>query len=331
MGQMKRVFAIFLLLFFSAPALAQEMTFGWPAACENGVDCWVVNHLDRDPAQGVAADYACGHLVYDGHDGTDIAIRDRNQQVDVLAAADGIVKKARNDQPDHDGGRINTDPVRASKVECGNGVTIEHENGWRTFYCHMRQGSVVVEEGQAVSKGEKLGEIGQSGLADFPHVHLEILKGKTSVDPFTGEAEAGCGAGTGGALWDRPVPYNPVTLYAAGFSDGVPRFEQVMKDTSSPDTVSSSVPVLIFWFLGIGGEPGDHIALQVTDPSGKIVASSAAVQEKRQIRIMRYTGIKNKTGKLAHGVYTGIASLIRTTPDGETITRRIEHSVTVGR
>jgi hypothetical protein len=326
---MKFIAAFLFLLFLSAPALAQEMTFGWPAACEPGVDCWIINHLDRNPAQGAVADYACGHLAYDTHDGTDIGIRDRNHQIDVLAAADGVVKKARNDQADHDGGRVNTDPARASRTECGNAVLIVHENGWRTFYCHMRQGSVIVEPGQAVSKGEKLGEIGQSGLADFPHLHLEVLKGTTSIDPFTGEAEPGCGAGTGGALWDRPVAYNPVALYAAGFSEGVPRYEQVVKDTASPQTVSSRAPMLVFWFLGIGGEPRDRIALQVTDPSGKIVASSDNVQEKRQIRIMRYTGIKNKTGRLAPGVYAGIAALTRVTPEGETITRTVEQTVTV--
>jgi len=326
---MKFAPALFFLLLLSAPAQAQEISLGWPAACENGVDCWVVNHLDRDPAPGTASDYACGHLAYDAHDGTDIAIRDRNQVVDVLAMMDGVVKKSRNDQVDHDGGRINTDPARASHTECGNSVLIEHENGWRTFYCHMRQGSVTVEPGQQVSKGEKLGEIGQSGLADFPHVHLEVLKGMTSVDPFTGEAEVGCGAGTAGALWDNPVAYNPVALYAAGFSGDIPSFEETVKNTWSSKTISSTAPMLIFWFLGIGGEPGDNIRLQVTDPGGKIVASSDVVQEKRQRHIMRYTGIKNKTGRFTRGIYRGIASLVRTAPDGETILRTIEHSIRV--
>ncbi len=306
------------------------MTFGWPAACEPGVDCWVVHHLDHDPAPGATSDFACGHLTYDGHDGTDIGIRDRNVVVDVVASADGVVQKTRNDQPDHNGGPANTNISRLARTECGNTVLLQHENGWRTFYCHMREGSVTVVPGQTVTKGEKLGEIGQSGLADFPHVHLEILKGKATIDPFTGEAAStACGTGTENSLWDVPVTYNPVFLYAAGFSPTTPHYEQVVLDATSPDSIGSEAPVLIFWFLGVGGAPGDWLRLQVTDPSGKIVAASDTVQQKSQIRIMRYTGLQNKTGRLKRGTYKGIAQLTRTTQGGETIERSIEQSVII--
>ena len=47
-----------------------------PLACAPNRDCWIANHVDLDPGPGVR-DYACGDLTYDGHKGTDFAIRDR--------------------------------------------------------------------------------------------------------------------------------------------------------------------------------------------------------------------------------------------------------------
>lgn len=319
--------ALFLLL-LPATARAQEMSFGWPANCTPGTDCWVINHMDHDPAPRSIADYNCGGLTYDGHDGTDIGIADRSVQVDVLAAADGVVKKTRNDQRDHDGGRQNTEPSRLTRTECGNTVLLEHGNGWRSFYCHMREGSVTVQEGQTVSKGEKLGEIGQSGLADFPHVHLEILKGKDSIDPFSGDGlNDACGTG-GAGLWDTPVGYDPVMLYASGFATATPVYETMVKQVQSPQHIASNAPFLFFWFLGIGAEAGDKMRLEIREPSGRLIAQSDALQPRRQIRMMRYVGIPNKA-RLRKGLYRGSALLVRTLPNGETIERTIEQSVLV--
>lgn len=328
MKQLLFISAIVLAALAPRAAAAQEMSFGWPLACTLGSDCWIVHYIDHDPAPGQVADYACGKLTYDGHDGTDIGIRDRGQQVDVLAAEDGVVQNMRNDQPDHNGGSANTDPSRAARTECGNAVTLKHANGWRSFYCHMKEGSVTVQPGQQVAKGEKLGEVGQSGLADFPHLHVEFLQGRESIDPFSGDAQAASCGGQGN-LWDSYIPYDPVELYAAGISPETPDFEQTVLNPESPQIIDASAPVLLFWFLGIGGQPGDRIQLQLTDPSGKIIAASDVKQQKPQIRIMRYTGVPNKSGRFMRGRYHGIAQLTRVMPNGETITRQIEHDVTV--
>lgn len=74
----------------------------------------------------------------------------------VLAAADGIVSR-----------------IVSSPTGCGSGVVIEHEpfDRW-TIYCHMQ--AVSVEPGQAVKRGEEIGEVGKSGNASVPHVHLEL-------------------------------------------------------------------------------------------------------------------------------------------------------------
>lgn len=60
----------------------------------------------------------------------------------------------------------------------GNYITIEHPNGQRTRYAHLQKVSVSV--GDNVSKGEKIGTIGNTGRSTGPHLHFEIEKSSGS-------------------------------------------------------------------------------------------------------------------------------------------------------
>lgn len=51
----------------------------------------------------------------------------------------------------------------------------------RVFYCHLS--SVGVADRQAVSAGQVIGAIGQSGLATGPHLHFEVQVDGSAVDP----------------------------------------------------------------------------------------------------------------------------------------------------
>jgi murein DD-endopeptidase MepM/ murein hydrolase activator NlpD len=54
----------------------------------------------------------------------------------------------------------------------GNHVTIDHESGYSTTYCHFED--LWVAEGDRVSLGEQLGEMGSTGNSTGPHVHFEV-------------------------------------------------------------------------------------------------------------------------------------------------------------
>lgn len=54
----------------------------------------------------------------------------------------------------------------------GNYVVIDHGNGWRTLYAHMSR--IVVSEGQGVSQGQKIGEVGSTGNSTGNHCHFEM-------------------------------------------------------------------------------------------------------------------------------------------------------------
>jgi murein DD-endopeptidase MepM/ murein hydrolase activator NlpD len=64
----------------------------------------------------------------------------------------------------------------------GNVVILDHGYGLLSLYGHMS--AVDVNVGQTVSKGQRLGASGSTGLAGGDHVHLEIFLQGKSVDPL---------------------------------------------------------------------------------------------------------------------------------------------------
>ena len=64
----------------------------------------------------------------------------------------------------------------------GNYVVIDHGNGYKTLYAHMSH--IDVQAGQAVEKGQTIGEVGDTGRATAMHVHLEIYQNGVQVDPL---------------------------------------------------------------------------------------------------------------------------------------------------
>ncbi len=64
-----------------------------------------------------------------------------------------------------------------SKSGLGNHVVINHKNGYKTVYGHMK--SISVKKGQVVEKGEAIGVMGNTGHSTGTHLHFEIhLNGK---------------------------------------------------------------------------------------------------------------------------------------------------------
>jgi lipoprotein NlpD len=63
----------------------------------------------------------------------------------------------------------------------GKLIVIRHENGFSSVYAHNRQ--ILVKEGQTVSRGQRIAEMGDSD-ADRPKLHFEIRKAGKPVDPL---------------------------------------------------------------------------------------------------------------------------------------------------
>jgi murein DD-endopeptidase MepM/ murein hydrolase activator NlpD len=62
----------------------------------------------------------------------------------------------------------------------GNTVMIDH-GGYVTLYAHMSR--IRVSNGQSVSQGTRIGDIGSTGLSTGPHLHFEVRVGGVPVNP----------------------------------------------------------------------------------------------------------------------------------------------------
>ncbi|WP_062234189.1 M23 family metallopeptidase [Aureimonas sp. N4] len=246
-----------------------------PVACAIGQDCFVQQLPDMDPGPG-ATDPFCGTAAYDGHDGIDIRVlsmRDIERGVPVVAALGGTVRGGRDGMSDR---LANTKELRdaVKSVECGNGVVIAYGQGLETQYCHMRRGSVRVKPGQRVEAGQVLGEIGSSGLAEFPHVHLSVRRNGAKIDPISGRAVGG------GCLADdteRTTLFTPeaaellarptTQLLAMGLAGEVLDYDKLASD-GPPPTAGANAPMTVGWgwFANLHG--GDRVRFGLTDPAG---------------------------------------------------------------
>jgi murein DD-endopeptidase MepM/ murein hydrolase activator NlpD len=93
----------------------------------------------------------------------------------IVSPGAGVVVTSENTVPDNPPGEQNlTQPN-------GNYVVIDHENGEYSFLAHFRKGTVTVHPGDRVTAGMLLGQCGNSGGTDIPHLHYH-LQNTSNVD-----------------------------------------------------------------------------------------------------------------------------------------------------
>lgn len=299
------------------PALAQEpLKLEMPLRCSQGSDCWIVNYVDIDPTPKVK-DYMCGEASYNAHKGTDIAIMDANimrQGVEVFASAAGSVRGIRNDMRDVDF-NLGGGPDSVKGKECGNGVLLDHGDGWTTQYCHMLRASVTVAVGDTVETGQTLGLVGLSGLTEFPHVHIQVKHNEQVVDPFAGlNRVKKCGIGET-PLWKTSallsMLYEPTALYSAGFSSTTPNARIAREGLYGAEVLFQKSPVIALWADMFWVRPGDKLQFLITGPEGDTMMAHTTTLRKKQARRFAYAGINRADKPWPKGTYTGEIRLTR--------------------
>ena len=65
----------------------------------------------------------------------------------------------------------------------GNYVRLEHGGGFGTGYGHMSR--IAVGSGSTVRAGQVIGYVGSTGLSTGPHLHYELYRNNTPVNPMT--------------------------------------------------------------------------------------------------------------------------------------------------
>jgi murein DD-endopeptidase MepM/ murein hydrolase activator NlpD len=64
----------------------------------------------------------------------------------------------------------------------GKQVLINHGFGYQTRYAHLSK--ITVVSGQYVKRGEKIGELGNTGRSTGPHLHYEVIYMGKHLDPI---------------------------------------------------------------------------------------------------------------------------------------------------
>ncbi len=307
---MMRLAAATMLCSLAVPATAGELSLRLPIDCMLGETCFIQQYVDQDTGTG-ARDFTCAGLSYDKHKGTDFALpsfRAMQQGVDVLASAPGTVRGMRDEMPDT--GYSKDTAAAIEGKDCGNGVVIDHGDGWQTQYCHMKRGSIRVRSGQKVAAGVVLGQVGYSGRTQFPHVHLSVRHDGQVVDPFDPDGKITCGSPDTDTLWQTPIAYAPGGIISAGFSGTPPTYADIRAGDAGRTTLSADSPVLMFWAYMFGSQAGDSLRLEVTGACGMNLTQTIAL-EKPQAQFFRSFGKRRPDTGFAPGTYQGRVTLIR--------------------
>lgn len=315
---MRAVLAAAVTLCAAAPwAAAQELSLSLPLDCELGETCYIQQYVDHDPGPG-AQDSFCGPLTYDSHKGTDFAVRtlrDMEAGVDVLAAADGRVLGLRDGMADVLFKRENAESIAGRG--CGNGVVLDHGNGWQTQYCHLRNGTVQVAKGDVIKRGTVLGQVGLSGRTQFPHLHLSVRKDAAVVDPFVPDGARTCGAVPTDTMWDTPIPVQMGGIIDVGFASAVPEFSDIKAGTAKAEVLPTDTPALVAYGFVFGARAGDTLEITIDGPTETFVSQELSL-ERTQAQLFRAIGKRVRGKGLEAGLYLAEVSLIR---DGKMIDR----------
>ena len=102
------------------------------------------------------------------HGGVDLVGEERA----VLAAEGGVVLRSRMASDDGSGDRT---------WEWGNYVSVLGDDGYVIYYCHMAER--MVEAGERVEAGQRLGTEGSTGRSTGPHLHFEVRRDGIQEDP----------------------------------------------------------------------------------------------------------------------------------------------------
>lgn len=298
-----------LAALIAAPAVTapERPSLGFPLACQLGSTCEIQHYVDRDPGPATR-DYRCGLKTYDKHNGIDIRLLDMAAQrrgVGVLAAAAGTVTRLRDGAPDISIRAAGAPPVAGQ--ECGNGVVVDHGDGWETQYCHLARGSISVKVGDRVAAGAPIARVGLSGDTEFPHLHLTVRHAGQIVDPFAPDMTKPQACVAQAGLWTPQalarMSYRPGVVLNAGFTDAQITIDDVENGAVRP--VTADAPLMIAYVRAIALLPGDAVELDLKGPDGVSLARNRRPPlERWRAQDFYYVGKKRPAAGWPRGIYS---------------------------
>ncbi|MFT5302973.1 MAG: murein DD-endopeptidase MepM/ murein hydrolase activator NlpD [Mariniblastus sp.] len=243
------------------PDIPQQLI--WPMTRSPYSEILVTNYVDVDPTSGIM-DYTGRNAAYNGHNAFDTG-PGNFQYMDagevLFAAADGVVSEI------HDG---EFDRQFTASSAPANYVIIDHGEGWRTFYWHLRRDSVNVSVGDSISQGDFLGYMGSSGSSTAMHVHFGLTHHGRTVEPMF--AEADYFVAPFGNVYDNPfLVESNITNFttAAHRREGSSQLYTFSQQANQQTSVSGQ-------FAGL--EMGDNVQYRWYRPNGSLYSTGSLTQ-----------------------------------------------------
>ena len=149
---------------------------------------------------------------------------------EALAAADGTVVKVVDGLPEQTPGEF---PQGISPEEAdGNSVILDLGGGNYALYAHFQPNSILVKEGDRVSRGDVLALVGNSGNSLAPHLHFHVMSVPLS-------------------LASNGLPYVIDSFTVTGQTPGTEAFDEAEAEgtpleitpADSPETVTEAMPL----------------------------------------------------------------------------------------
>jgi murein DD-endopeptidase MepM/ murein hydrolase activator NlpD len=148
------------------------------------------------PATGFVSQTVDEHVAFEGQEAVDIANAAAGP---IVAAYDGVVQASFNHVP----GGVCTVDGKTYPKGYGQVVVLRHDGGSRTYwtmYGHLATGSRLVDAGQRVRQGDRLGTMGSTGCSSGTHVHFQIGNCANTGSGGNGLIPPSC------AVWNPPEP-----------------------------------------------------------------------------------------------------------------------------
>lgn len=93
--------------------------------------------------------------------------------MDLIAPAGGKVISLENNIDDNYISGIVNSNINDKNI-AGNYIMIDHLNGEYSLMAHFKKGSILVNVGDVLVKGQKVGKLGNSGNSTGPHLHYHL-------------------------------------------------------------------------------------------------------------------------------------------------------------